>query len=128
MMLALGAVRIVALGGLGEVGMNCLVLEADRRLVLIDAANCLYRAFFAPFPPLRTSDGTPTKAVLVFANMLRKLVREEAPDAIAVVMDPPGGSFRRETHGQTWMDRSCLSRGKGRSSSCTVIPGTACCP
>jgi 5'-3' exonuclease len=67
-----------------------------RRLVLIDAANCLYRAFFAPFPPLRTTDGTPTKAVYVFATMLRKLVREEQPDAIAVVMDPPGGSFRRE--------------------------------
>jgi DNA polymerase-1 len=67
-----------------------------RRLVLVDAANCLYRAFFAPFPPLRTSDGTPTKAVYVFANMLRKLLREEEPDAIAVVMDPPGGSFRRE--------------------------------
>ncbi|MEN8162139.1 MAG: hypothetical protein ABFS41_18865, partial [Myxococcota bacterium] len=52
-----------------------------RRLVLIDAANCLYRAFFAPFPPLRTSDGTPTKAVYVFATMLRKLLREEQPDA-----------------------------------------------
>jgi DNA polymerase-1 len=69
-----------------------------RRLVLIDAANCLYRAFFAPFPPLRTSDGTPTKAVYVFANMLRKLLREERPDAVAVVMDPPGGSFRREIY------------------------------
>jgi len=69
-----------------------------RRLVLIDAANCLYRAFFAPFPPLRTSDGTPTKAVLVFANMLRKLIREERPDGIAVVMDAPGGSFRRELY------------------------------
>ncbi|HMI93061.1 MAG TPA: ribonuclease J [Polyangiales bacterium] len=30
------AVRLVALGGLGEVGMNCLVLEAEGRLVLID--------------------------------------------------------------------------------------------
>ncbi len=69
-----------------------------RRLVLIDAANCLYRAFFAPFPPLRTSDGTPTKAVFVFANMLRKLLREERPDGVAVVMDPPGRSFRRELY------------------------------
>ena len=69
-----------------------------RRLVLIDAANCLYRAFFAPFPPLRTSDGTPTKAVYVFANMLRKLIREEQPDGVAVVMDAPGGSFRRELY------------------------------
>ena len=30
------AVRLVALGGLGEVGMNCLVIEAAGRLVLID--------------------------------------------------------------------------------------------
>ena len=28
--------------------------------------------------------------------MLRKLVREEKPDAIAVAMDPRGGSFRRQ--------------------------------
>jgi DNA polymerase-1 len=67
-----------------------------RRWVLIDVANCLYRAFFAPFPPLRTSDGTPTKAVYVFGTMLRKLLREQQPDAIAMVMDPPGGGFRRE--------------------------------
>jgi DNA polymerase-1 len=69
-----------------------------RRWVLIDVANCLYRAFFAPFPPLRTADGTPTKAVYVFGTMLRKLVREQQPDAIAMVMDPPGGGFRREIY------------------------------
>ena len=47
-------------------------MPAMRRWVLIDVANCLYRAFFAPFPPLHTSDGTPTKAVFVFGTMLRK--------------------------------------------------------
>jgi DNA polymerase-1 len=66
-----------------------------RRLVIIDAANALYRAFFA-LPPLRSPSGAPTGAVLGFANMLRKLIREEKPDAIAVAMDPRGGSFRRE--------------------------------
>ncbi len=65
------------------------------RLIVIDAANALYRAFFA-LPPLRSPSGAPTGAVLGFANMLRKLVREEKPDAIAVAMDPRGGSFRRE--------------------------------
>jgi DNA polymerase-1 len=65
------------------------------RLVVIDAANALYRAFFA-LPPLRSPGGAPTGAVFGFANMLRKLVREEKPDAIAVAMDPRGGSFRRE--------------------------------
>jgi DNA polymerase-1 len=71
-----------------------------RRWVLIDVANCLYRAFFAPFPPLRTSDGTPTKAVYVFGTMLRKLLREQQPDAVAMVMDPPGGGFRREIYAE----------------------------
>jgi len=65
------------------------------RLVVIDAANALYRAFFA-LPPLRSPSGAPTGAVFGFANMLRKLIREEKPDAIAVAMDPRGGSFRRQ--------------------------------
>ena len=65
------------------------------RLVVIDAANALYRAFFA-LPPLRSPGGAPTGAVFGFASMLRKLVREERPDAIAVAMDPRGGSFRRQ--------------------------------
>ncbi len=67
------------------------------RLVLIDGANCVYRAFFA-LPTLRSPDGTPTNAVLGFANMLGKLLREEQPDAVAVVFDAPGGSFRRELY------------------------------
>jgi DNA polymerase-1 len=66
-----------------------------RRLVVIDAANFLYRAFFA-IPPLRSAEGFPTNAVYGFANMLRKVMREEAPDAVVVAMDPPGPSFRKE--------------------------------
>lgn len=65
-----------------------------KRLVLIDAANALYRAFFA-LPQLRGPGGAPTGAVLGLANMLRKVLREEQPDAVAVAMDPPGGGFRR---------------------------------
>jgi DNA polymerase-1 len=67
---------------------------------LIDVANCLYRAFFAPFPPLRTSEGVPTKAIYVFGSMLRKLLREQQPDAVVMVMDPPGGGFRRELYAE----------------------------
>jgi DNA polymerase-1 len=65
------------------------------RLVVIDAANCIYRAFFA-LPPLRSSGGMPTNAVLGFVNMLNKVVREEAPDYLAVVFDAPGKSFRHQ--------------------------------
>ncbi len=68
---------------------------APRRLVIIDAANCLYRAFFG-IPPLRAADGLPTNAVFGFAKLLAKVIREESPDAVAVVFDPPGGSFRDE--------------------------------
>lgn len=67
------------------------------RIVLVDAANCLYRAFFA-LPPLRTSDGFPTGALHGFAQMLAKLMREERPDAMAVVFDAPGPTFRREIY------------------------------
>jgi DNA polymerase-1 len=60
---------------------------------VIDAANTIYRAFFA-LPPLRNAEGTPTNAVYGFTNMLAKVLREERPDHVVVVMDAPGGSFR----------------------------------
>jgi DNA polymerase-1 len=70
--------------------------DRDDHLVLVDAANCVYRAFFAPYPPLRTSKGLPTKAVLGFTQMLRKVLREEDPTRVAVVFDARGPSFRHE--------------------------------
>jgi DNA polymerase-1 len=63
------------------------------RLLLIDAANTLYRAFFA-VPPLRNSKGLPTNAIYGFVNMLQKVIRELVPDQLAIVMDAPGKSFR----------------------------------
>lgn len=69
------------------------------RLVIIDAANCFYRAFFA-IPLLRNRDGFPTNALLGFTNMLRKVIREEQPEGIVVALDPPGGSFRKSIYPQ----------------------------
>jgi len=68
---------------------------ARRRLLAIDAANSFYRAFFA-IPPLRAPDGTATNAVLGFATMVGKLVRDEQPDYVAVAFDPRGKTFRHE--------------------------------
>ncbi|MDG2333647.1 MAG: DNA polymerase I [Myxococcota bacterium] len=68
--------------------------EGERRLVIIDGANAIYRAFFALPPSLRAPDGTPTNALLGFANMLTKILREESPTWAAVAFDPRGGSFR----------------------------------
>ena len=63
------------------------------KLVLVDGSSYLYRAFHA-LPPLTNSRGEPTGAVLGVANMLAKLVKDEAPDRIAVVFDAPGRTFR----------------------------------
>jgi len=68
--------------------------SAARRLVVIDGANAIYRAFFA-IPSLRAPDGLPTNAAYGFASMLNKVLREESPDFVAVAFDPRGGSFRK---------------------------------
>ena len=41
--------------------------KAPSKLVVIDGANALYRAFFA-IPPLRSPGGVPTNAALGFVN------------------------------------------------------------
>jgi DNA polymerase I len=68
-----------------------------KRLVIVDGNNTLYRAFFA-IPPLRATDGTATNAAYGFVNMLNKLVREEKPDALVVVFDARGRTFRHEQY------------------------------
>lgn len=63
------------------------------RLVLVDGSASIYRAFHA-LPPLSNSAGQPTHAVLGFTTMLLKLLREEAPKALAIVFDGPGRTTR----------------------------------
>jgi DNA polymerase-1 len=70
-----------------------------RKLLLIDGSSYLYRAFHA-LPPLSSSRGEPTGAVLGVLNMLNKLIKEEAPDRIAVVFDAPGRTFRDDLFDQ----------------------------
>lgn len=82
-------------------------LAAGTRLVLIDGANFLYRAFFA-LPPLRNSAGLPTNALLGVATMLNKVLREEKPDAIAVVFDTPGKSFRHALYPEYKAQREAM--------------------
>jgi DNA polymerase-1 len=65
------------------------------KLWLVDGSSYLYRAFFA-LPPLSTATGVPTGAVLGVLNMLNKLVKEENPELVAVVLDAPGRTFRDE--------------------------------
>ncbi len=66
-----------------------------QKLLLIDASNSIYRAFFA-LPALANSAGVPTHATLGFTTMLQKLLRESAPDAVVVVWDAPSRTSRRK--------------------------------
>lgn len=68
-------------------------MSARRKLILVDGSGYLYRAFHA-LPPLTSSKGEPTGALLGVLNMLQKLCKEESPELIAVVFDAPGRTFR----------------------------------
>ncbi|HSG66982.1 MAG TPA: 5'-3' exonuclease H3TH domain-containing protein, partial [Gammaproteobacteria bacterium] len=68
-------------------------MSSPRKLILVDGSSYLYRAFHA-LPPLTSSRGEPTGAVLGVLNMVNKLLKEEAPQLIAVVFDAPGRTFR----------------------------------
>ncbi len=65
------------------------------KLVLVDGSSYLHRAYNA-LPELRSPDGRPTGAVYGVVNMLRALIRQQAPQRLAVVFDARGGTFRHE--------------------------------
>jgi len=64
-------------------------------LILVDGSSWLFRAFHA-LPPLTSPDGQPTGAVYGMANMLRRLMKDYAPEHLCVVFDPKGDTFRNE--------------------------------
>ena len=71
--------------------------QTRKRLYLIDTMAYVFRAYYAPTPQrFATADGVPTQAVFLFNNMLRKLLREHAPDYVAVVYDSRGPTVRDE--------------------------------
>ena len=74
-------------------------IVSARKLVLVDGSSYLFRAFHA-LPPLSNSKGQPTGAVLGVLNMLNKLIKDEAPQRIAVVFDAPGRTFRDDLFDQ----------------------------
>ena len=66
-------------------------------MYLVDGSSYLYRAFHA-LPNLTNSRGEPTGALLGVANMLKRLLKEENPEYIAVVFDARGPTFRHELY------------------------------
>ncbi len=70
-------------------------MPQQKTLALLDASGYLYRAFHA-IRPLTAPDGRPTNATFGFATMLRKLLSQRRPDAVAVCFDRPEKTFRHE--------------------------------
>jgi len=55
----------------------------------------IFRAFYAPMPQrLRNQKGVPTNVPYLFANMVRKLLKDWKPDYLAVVLDSSSPTFR----------------------------------
>ena len=69
--------------------------EPRPRLFLIDGYSNIFRAYYA-IRNLSNSRGEPTNAVYGFIQMLKKLLRDEAPELIGVALDLGGSTVRTE--------------------------------
>jgi DNA polymerase I len=57
-------------------------------------------------PPMRTTTGLPTEAILIFHNMLRKLSKTFAPQHMAAIFESPGKTHREEEFAEYKANRS----------------------
>jgi len=80
------------------------------RIFLIDTYGFIFRAFHArarmQAPPMRTTAGLPTEAVLIFNNMLRKLSKTFAPHYMAAIFESLGKTHRDELFAEYKANRS----------------------
>gem|GEM_PF-3611141 len=73
----------------------------DPCIWLLDASTYIFRAYYSTAsrpggpPVMSTADGLPTNALLVFTQMLRRLVRRYNPEHMAIVFDHRDPSFRK---------------------------------
>ncbi len=79
------------------------------RLFLIDSYGFIFRAYHARArsgaPPMRTTTGIPTEAVLIFHNMVRKLRDAYQPEYIAAIFES-GKTFREEEYAEYKANRT----------------------
>lgn len=77
--------------------MSTKPTDPKHPFILVDGSSYLYRAFHA-LPPLVNSTGQPTGAAYGVINMLRKLLKEYAPEYAVVVFDAKGKTFRSDLY------------------------------
>ncbi|MBF0123480.1 MAG: DNA polymerase I, partial [Candidatus Omnitrophica bacterium] len=77
------------------------------RIFLIDAHALCYRAFYA-VKELKNSKGQPTNAVFGFLNILRKLLKDHAPEYMAVCFDVGKRTKRQERYAEYKIQRPSM--------------------
>jgi DNA polymerase I len=73
------------------------VADQKQLFCLIDASGYVFRAYHA-IRGMSNSEGMATNAIFGYVNMLQKSIKDLKPTHVAVVMDPPGKSFRHEMY------------------------------
>lgn len=68
--------------------------ESKKKLFLVDAMAHIYRAFYAPMVRMNAPSGMPTKVPFLFANIVRRLIKDYEPDYIGIVFDTSKPTFR----------------------------------
>ena len=67
------------------------------RLLVVDGNSIVNRAFYG-IRPLTNKEGQFTHAIYGFLTMLRKIEKEESPDAVAVAFDLKAPTFRHRAY------------------------------
>ena len=68
--------------------------ENTKKLFLVDAMAHIYRAFYAPMNRMNAPNGIPTKVPFLFANIVRRLLKDYQPEYLAIVFDTRKPTFR----------------------------------
>lgn len=77
----------------------------SKPLILIDGSSWIFRAFHG-LPPLSNSRNEPTGAVYGMGTMLKRLMKDYAPERLCVVFDPKGKTFRDDIYSEYKANRS----------------------
>ncbi|MBR2774494.1 MAG: DNA polymerase I [Selenomonadaceae bacterium] len=66
-----------------------------KKFLIVDGSSIFYRAFYA-MPNLTAPSGEPTGALVGFANIILKIMRERSPELGAVAFDAAKKTFRNK--------------------------------
>ncbi len=80
-------------------GQSVNATPTTRSLYLLDGHYQIFRAYYAPMPPLTSPTGEPTTGIHAFCGMLFNLLLKRKPDYLAMVMDVSDATvFRRDIY------------------------------